>query len=152
MTHVEPQIHAAYHEAGHAVAAIAHGFELSDVSIVPSGRFLGTCLIDWDVPLVSGRAVESALVVILAGDAAAQRVGVPAGDGADDDSKIVSRVLRRITPGPREASNLLNRLRRQADRFFERDAAWDACCSLANELFVRGQVPGDEALHIVFSA
>ena len=76
----------AYHEAGHAVMALALGRPVACVSIVPGREFLGTCDFGKAVFRPSEDWLEREILIALAGAAAeARRTGEYAWDAAARD-------------------------------------------------------------------
>src|SRR5271165_7141314 len=83
----------AYHEAGHAVLALALGRPVHQVSIEPTRMFLGICTFGKAVIRPSQDWLEREILIALGGIAAeARHTGAYAWDGAARDQQYVRRL------------------------------------------------------------
>src|SRR6516225_6401066 len=93
----------AYHEAGHAVVALALGRPIHRVSVLPDGHFLGLCQFGKGVFRPSEDWLEREILIALGGIAAeARHTGNYAWDGAARDRQYV-RGLAVQRAGERQA-------------------------------------------------
>src|SRR5438552_18172736 len=80
----------AYHEAGHAVVALARGRPVQRVSILPDRERLGVCEFGKGVFRPSEDGLEREILIALGGIAAeARHTGNYAWDGASRDQRYV---------------------------------------------------------------
>ncbi len=139
----------AYHEAGHAVMALALGRPVAHVSIRPGREFLGTCAFGKAVFRPSEDWLEREALIALAGAAAeARRTGVYAWGGAARDQAYVEELALQRAGGARQAQRLLRRLLAKAEHLLARQENWRAVERLAAELLHRGEISGRTARHL----
>src|ERR1700704_3781323 len=111
----------AYHEAGHAVVALALGRPVHGVSVLPERQFLGVCEFGKGVFRPSEDWLEREILIALGGIAAeAKLTGNYAWDGAARDQKHVRR-LSVQRAGERRAEKLERRLLAKAEHFLAAD-------------------------------
>ncbi len=138
----------AYHEAGHAVVALALGRPIHRVSVLPGGRFLGLCEFGKAVFRPSEDWLEREILIALGGLAAEARLtGDYAWDEADRDLQYV-RELTVLRAGERQAERLERRLLSKAEHLLAREAHWRAVELIAAELLQRGVISGRAARHL----
>ena len=139
----------AYHEAGHAVMALALGRPVAWVSVRPGREFLGTCHFGKAVFRPSEDALEREALIALAGPAAeAHLTGEYAWDaGARDQTYAESLALQRAG-GARQAQRLMRRLLAKAEHLLTREENWRAVERLAGELLRLGEISGRAARHL----
>ena len=139
----------AYHEAGHAVMALALGRPVASVSIVPDQQYLGLCAFGKAVFRPSEDWIEREALIALAGLAAEVpdkrrlrlgrgRQGPALRRGADPGDR------RQRTPG----ACLLKRLLSKAEHLLSREencASWRAWCASLSQ---RETISGRTARHL----
>jgi ATP-dependent Zn protease len=138
----------AYHEAGHAVAALALGRPVHQVSVLPDRESSGLCEFRKGVVRPSEDWLEREMLIALAGVAAeARRTGEYAWDAADGDLRYV-RDLAVQRAGERRAARLERRLLAKAEHLLAREGHWRAVELIAAELMRRGAISGRAARHL----
>jgi ATP-dependent Zn protease len=138
----------AYHEAGHAVVALALGRPIHRVSVLPDGQFLGLCQFGKGVFRPSEDWLEREILIALGGIAAeARHTGDYAWDAADRDHRYV-RHLAVQRSGERQAERLERRLLSKAEHLLAREGHWRAVELIAAELLRRGTISGRAARHL----
>ena len=124
----------AYHEAGHAVVALALGRPVQRVTIVPRQQQLGRCEFQ---KTVFGRAedwLEDEILIGLGGVAAeARHTGHYAWDGALHDLRSVRRLATQRA-GLRQAERLERRMLAKVEHLLDRAGHWRAVELIAAEL------------------
>jgi hypothetical protein len=138
----------AYHEAGHAVVALALGQPVHRVSMVPTHDHLGRCELRKGVPRPSQDWLECQILITLGGLAAeAKHSGVYAWELATRDRQYV-RQLAAERAGPRRAERLEQRLLAKVEHLLGRAGYWRAVELIAAELLRRGVISGRAARHL----
>ena len=138
----------AYHEAGHAVAALALGRPVQHVSVVADRQNLGKCEFDKGVFRPSEDWVEREILISLAGLAAEARyTGRYAWGGAARDLQFVRR-LAGERAGERRAERLERRLLAKVEHLLAQEGHWRAVELIAAELRRRGEISGRTARHL----
>jgi ATP-dependent Zn protease len=138
----------AYHEAGHAVVALALGRPIHRVSVLPDGHFLGLCRFGKGVFRPSEDWLEREILITLGGLAAEARLtGDYAWDAADRDRQYV-RQLAVQRAGERQAERLERRLLSKAEHLLGQEGHWRAVELIAAELLQRGVISGRTARHL----
>ena len=138
----------AYHEAGHAVVALALGRPVHFVSILPDRINLGLCEFQKGVFRPSEDWLEREILISLGGIAAeARHTGEYAWDGAARDEQYVRR-LAILRAGERQAERLQRRLLAKAENLLSKEGHWQAVELIAAELLRRGQISGRTARHL----
>ena len=137
-----------YHEAGHAVVALALGRPIHRVSVLPDGQYLGLCRFGKGVFRPSEDWLEREILIALGGVAAeARHTGTYAWDMADRDLQYV-RDLAVRRAGERQAERLERRLLAKAEHLLAKDGYWRAVELIAAELLRRGSISGRAARHL----
>jgi ATP-dependent Zn protease len=138
----------AYHEAGHAVIALALGRPVQHVSILPDRELLGQCAFGKAVFRPSQDWLEREILIALAGLAAeARHTGNYAWDGAARDQQFVRRLAVQRA-GERRAERLERRLLAKAEHLLSQEGHWRAVELIAAELLRCGVLSGRAARHL----
>ncbi len=170
----------AYHEAGHAVAAVLKGFTVTRVSIRRRGAEGGAC--DMQVhlrvraqggltPKVSGEGVRfarAAAAVALSGSVAQDTVALERGyvaldarigrpfplfsTGSDDDERAALAIARRLYRHAPEQREFLRRMRSTTERLLTSEGRWRAVRALATALLRTRALNGKRAERIIGAA
>jgi ATP-dependent Zn protease len=145
----EPAEIVAYHEAGHAVVALALGRPVQRVSILPDRERLGTCHFGKAVFRPSEDWLEREALIALGGLAAEARfTGVYALDGAARDRRYVAELALQRTGDARKAERLERRLLSKTEYLLAREENWRAVARIAAELVRAGAISGRAARHL----
>jgi len=143
----EQQEATAYHEAGHAVVALALGQPVHRVSMVPTQDHLGRCELRKGGPRASQDWLECQILITLGGLAAeAKHTGVYAWEMAIRYRQYV-RQLAMERAGAKRAERLEQRLLAKVEHLLARAGHWRAVELIAAELLRRGVVSGRAARH-----
>jgi ATP-dependent Zn protease len=138
----------AYHEAGHAVAALALGRPVQHVSVLPDRENLGLCEFRKGAFRPSEDWLEREILISLAGIAAEARfTGNYAWDGASRDLQFVRR-LAVERAGERRAERLERRMLSKVEHLLAQEGHWRAVELIAAELLARGAISGRAARHL----
>lgn len=142
----------AYHEAGHAVVALALDRPVHRVSVLPNRERLGQCEFGKGRFRPSEDALEREILIALAGFAAeARHTGNYGRDEANRDLLFVRRlVLQRKTE--RAAPRYEERMLAKVEAMLGDDATWRAVELIAAELLKLGVISGRAARHLYDSA
>jgi len=153
----------AYHEAGHALVALAEGFRVKRVTISRRGRLGGACESGLALPSRASRRslrriVGATAAVALAGSAAQAREALARGSrsrapaspplfsaGSEDDEQIATRFARRLHAGAAARRAYLRRVRAHVELVLAEPAAWAAVRRLARALLRARTLTGAEA-------
>lgn len=163
----------AYHEAGHAVAALLKGFSLTRVTISRRGRSGGACEYRFRIPRARARSAERRLAragaaVALAGSvaqdgAAAERGWMavdeatgapfrPFAPGAEDDARVAMRFARRAYRSREAQRAFLRRMRASTEKLLLRPKTWAVVRELARTLLDARTLCGDHVAQSVLRA
>lgn len=138
----------AFHEAGHAVVALALGRPVHRVSILPGRDELGWCEFRKGVFRPSEDWVERETLIALAGLAAEARLtGDYAWDAAHRDLRYARKLLVERA-GDRRAGRLERRMLAKVENLLGRDDVWQAVEAVAAELLKAGEISGRTARHL----
>jgi ATP-dependent Zn protease len=136
----------AYHEAGHAVAALALGRPVDRISILANTAELGRCAFRKAVFRPSEDWLENEILIALGGIAAeARHTGEYAWDGAGRDHRHAFALALQRAGDARKAERLIRRLLAKAEHLLAREVNWRTVQRLAAELLRRGEVSGRAA-------
>jgi len=139
----------AYHEAGHAVIALALGRPVAHVSILPDRKFLGMCQFQKPVFRPTEDWLEREILIALGGIAAeARHTGNYAWQGAAHDQRYVRSLVVRRAGGERQADRLERRMLAKAEHLLSQDGCWRAVELIAAELMRCGSISGRTARHL----
>ena len=138
----------AYHEAGHAVLALALGRPVDGVSILAASDRLGSCAFRKPVFRPTEDWLEREILISLAGLAAeARHTGAYAWDGAARDVRH-AHALAVQRAGARQAERLQRRLLAKAEHLLAQEVNWQAIEWIAAELLRLGRISGRAARHL----
>lgn len=139
----------AYHEAGHAVAALALGRSVHGVSALPTRQHLGICQFGKAVFRPSEDWLEREILIALGGIAAeAIHTGNYAWEEAQRDFAYVRDLtLQRAGGKERQAERLERRLLSKAEHLLAQPSNWRAVELIARELVRLGEISGRAARH-----
>lgn len=139
----------AYHEAGHAVAALALERPVMKVSIRPDRDKLGICAFGKAVIRPSQDWLEREILIALAGMAAeARRTGTYDRGGAERDLAYVQKLAIQRAGNERQAERLERRLLGRVEHLLEQEGHWAAVEAIAAVLLVSGEMSGRQARHL----
>lgn len=149
MTHSPHQIATAYHEAGHAVLALALGRPVSKVSVLPNHLRLGQCDIQKGSFRPSKDLLETEILILLGGPAAEARfTGRYCWEGASQDLRGVRALVQRRAAGQRQAERLERRMLDKAEHILDQPPVWLAVERIAAELLRCSTISGRAARHL----
>jgi ATP-dependent Zn protease len=138
----------AYHEAGHAVVALALDRPVQRISIVPGQESLGLCHFGKGIIRPSDDWIERECMIALAGVAAeAMLTGNYNWSGGFRDHQYVQSLTRKRA-GEKQADRLEKRLLRKTEHLLAEDAHWNAVEQIAAELLKSGIISGRTARHL----
>jgi len=138
----------AYHEAGHAVVALALDRPVHRVSVLPNRERLGQCEFAKGRFRPSEDWVEREILIALGGPAAeARHCGAYGWEEAERDLRYVRRLAAQRA-GPRAAERLERRLLAKAENLLADDGHWRAVELIAAELMRHGVISGRAARHL----
>jgi hypothetical protein len=139
----------AYHEAGHAVIALALGRNVQRISILPNRLRLGEC------ELKKGRAkpahdpLEVDILILLGGVAAEARyTGKYEWAGGQQDLRAVRARTSQRASGEKQVARLERRLLDKVEHLLADPALWRATELIAAELFRCTTISGRAARHL----
>ncbi len=138
----------AYHEAGHAVVALAHDRPVHRVSVLPNQSHLGICEFRKGVLRGSDDFVEQEILISLAGMAAEARLtGRYDRAAAGRDLRHVRTLaLQRATE--KSLDRYERRMLAKVEHLMGDDAVWAAVERIAAELMKHGTISGRAATHL----
>jgi ATP-dependent Zn protease len=136
----------AYHEAGHAVIALAHDRIVHRVSVLPKQGYLGKC--EFRKGVSRGDFVEREILIALAGLAAESRhTGTYDRIAAGKDLRFVRTLaLQRATE--KQLDRYERRMLSKVEHLLADDGLWKAVELIAAELMKQGQLSGRAVKHL----
>jgi len=138
----------AYHEAGHAVIALALDRPVHRVSVLPNRERLGQCEFRKGVTRPSDDWIEREILIALAGLAAeARHTGTYGFEEADRDLRFVRRLILQRS-SPRQAERLERRMLSKVEHLLADEGHWRAVVAIAVELLKLGTISGRAARHL----
>jgi ATP-dependent Zn protease len=138
----------AYHEAGHAVVALALGRTVHKVSVLPNRERMGECRFGKGNTRASDDWVEREILIALGGLAAeARHTGIYATDEAAQDLRFVRR-LARERKSERQVERYEQRMLDKVEYMLSDDGNWKAVELIAAELLKHGTISGRAARHL----
>jgi ATP-dependent Zn protease len=139
----------AYHEAGHAVAALALERPVVKVSILPNRDRLGICAFGKAVIRPTQDWLEREVLIALAGMAAeARQTGTYDRLAAGRDLKYARSLAIQRAGSPRQAERLEKRILNKVENLLDQDENWLAVQRIAEELLRQQEISGRQAKHI----
>lgn len=139
----------AYHEAGHAVVALALGRQVRWVSIVPERTLAGICEFQKAVIRPTEDWVERELMIALAGLAAqAGHEGDYDWGGAEHDLRYARSLALKRAGTERAGERLTKRVLSKTENLLGRDGHWEAVEQIAAALMREGEISGRAARHL----
>ena len=138
----------AYHEAGHAVVALALERPIHKVSVLPGRDLLGQCQFGKGVFRPTEDWLEREVLIALAGMAAeARHTGGYCRDGAARDLRYARRLaLQRATP--KTLDRFERRMLAKVENLLADEGHWRAVELIAAELMRQGTISGRAARHL----
>jgi ATP-dependent Zn protease len=138
----------AYHEAGHAVVALALDRPVHKVSVLPGRDLLGQCQFGKGVFRPTEDWLEREVLIALAGMAAeARHTGGYCRDGAARDLRYARRLaLQRATP--KTLDRFERRVLAKVENLLADEGHWRAVELIAAELMRQGTISGRAARHL----
>jgi hypothetical protein len=138
----------AYHEAGHAVVALALGRLVHRVSVLPNAELLGKCEFRKGKYRPSEDWLETEILIALAGMAAeARHTEKYDRAAAGKDLRYVRRLsLQRKTE--RQLERFERRLLAKVENLLADEGNWKAVEAIAAELLKLGTISGRAAKHL----
>jgi ATP-dependent Zn protease len=138
----------AYHEAGHAVVALALGRTVHKVSVLPNRERMGECRFGKGNTRASDDWIEREILIALGGLAAeARHTGTYATDEATQDLRFVRR-LARERKSERQVERYEKRMLDKVEYMLADEANWKAVELIAAELLKHGTISGRAARHL----
>jgi hypothetical protein len=137
------EIATAYHEAGHAVVAIALRKNVERVSIEPNQLRLGQCKLKKGVHGPLKDAVETEVLILLGGVVAESRhTGEYDWDAAHGDVQHIRDLLQSRSGGPRQMNRYEQRLIDKAEHLLDQPGVWTAVERVAADLLRNTTISG----------
>lgn len=148
----QDRVATAYHEAGHAVVALAVGRPVAKVSIRPDADRLGWCQFGKGRFKPTEDWVENELLIALAGMAAeARQTGTYDRVAAGQDLRH-ARKLSVNRANERQMARLEKRMLHKCEHILGDDACWAAVEAIAAALLADNEISGRRAAHLFAEA
>jgi len=148
MTFTPDQIATAYHEAGHAVLALALGRPVQRVSILANQQRLGHCEIRKGSFRPSKDTLETEILILLGGLAAeARHTGRYGWEAATKDLLDVRSLTQRRAGSARQVERLERRMLDKTEHILDQPGVWTAVERIAEELLRCTTISGRAARH-----
>jgi ATP-dependent Zn protease len=139
----------AFHEAGHAVAALALDRPVRKVSIEPDRDRMGICFFGKAVFRPSQDWLEREVLIALAGMAAeARHTGAYDRAAASRDLRYARELALQRAGNERQAERLERRLLSKVEHLLEQEMNWQAVTRIAAALLEQGEISGRQARHL----
>jgi ATP-dependent Zn protease len=149
MTFSPSEIATAYHEAGHAVLALALGRPVQRVSIQPNHVRLGHCELKKGTFRPSHDALETEILFLLGGLAAeARHTGQYSWEGAAQDLRGVRSLTQARAGSERQVERLERRMLDKTEHILDQPGVWLAVTRIADELLRCTIISGRAARHL----
>ena len=138
----------AFHEAGHAVVALALGRPVHRVSVLPNRERLGQCEFGKGRVRPTEDWIEREMLIALGGLAAeARHLGAYGWEEAGRDLRYVRRLAVQRA-GERGAERLERRMLAKTENILADEGHWRAVELIAAELMRHGVISGRAARHL----
>lgn len=138
----------AFHEAGHAVVALALGRVIHKVSVLPNRERMGEVRFGKGTAKPTDDWVEREILISLGGMAAeARHTGTYATDEAAQDLRFVRR-LALERKSDRQVERYEQRMLDKVEYMLADDGHWNAVERIAAELMKHGTISGRAARHL----
>lgn len=139
----------AFHEAGHAVVAIALGRPVERVSIQANQLRLGQCKLKQGVHGPLKDAVETEILILYGGvGAEARHSGEYAWEAASEDMSQIRRLMQSRSGGPRQIKRYERRLLDKVEHLLDQPGVWTAIERVAAELIRSTTMSGRAVRHL----
>ena len=149
MPPLSPEQITAYHEAGHAVVALALGRAIQRVSILPNESRLGACEVKKGRVKPSDDELETAILIFLGGLAAeAKFTGRYGWGGASQDLEQVRSMCLSRAGNEKRAEKLAGRMLDKVEHLLHQSVHWSATKRIADELLKSTTISGRAARHL----
>ena len=148
----------AFHEAGHAVVALAMGRDIQKITIQPGRSHLGDlrlgiCEIKKGRPRATKDKLEDNVLILFAGMVAESRFTGQYGEqGASRDLREISILLQARARTEHQLEKLYRRLLNKAEHLLDEKANILAVEMIANELIEKRTISGRAARHFYTQA
>ena len=149
MAATDDELATAFHEAGHAVVALALGRPVQRVSILPNQSRLGHCELKKGTFRPSEDVVEREMLILLGGPAAeARHTGQYDWAAAAQDLRDVRALSKTRAGGERQVERLERRMLDKAEHILDKPGVWRAAERIADELIRQTTISGRAARHL----
>lgn len=139
----------AFHEAGHAVVALALGRSLQKVSIAPNELRLGLCKVAPGTSRPRQDFLEGEMQLLFAGIAAeAQFTGQYNVEGARQDLNMIRRIALQKVSAPKQIERLERKMLDKAEYLLSRPGHREAVSRIAAELLTHTTISGRAARYL----
>lgn len=143
------EIATAYHEAGHAVVALALGRPVQRVSVEPNHLRLGVCEIRKGTFRPSKDWLETEVLILLGGLAAeARHAGDYHWDAASQDLRNLRSLTKQRAGSASQIDRLERRLLDKTEHLLDQPGHWEAVELIAAELLRCAVISGRAARHL----
>jgi ATP-dependent Zn protease len=143
------EIATAFHEAGHAVIALALGRDVQRVSVRANQLRLGQCELKKSNSGTAKDALETDILILLGGLAAESRqTGQYDRAGAAQDLRGVRSLAQRRAASERQVERLERRMLDKAEYILDQPGVWLAAERIADELLRSTTISGRAARHL----
>lgn len=146
----DEQLATAYHEAGHAIAALSLGRSVEKITIVRNSIRLGQVQIGKGKARRSQDFLETEAIILLSGLVSEARfTGKYAWGGAQQDLWNLRRLTLDRAGNEARAEKLEQRLLDKTEHWIDQDGHWDAIVQVVGQLQKSHSISGRAARHIL---
>lgn len=146
------QLATAYHEAGHAIAALSLGRSVEKITIVRNSIRLGQVQIGKGKNRRSQDFLETEAIILLSGLVSeARHTGTYAWGGAQQDLWNLRRLTLDRAGSEARAEKLEQRLLDKTEHWIDQDGHWEAIEQVVGQLQRNHSISGRAARHILES-